>query len=257
MRWRWALPAALVVFVYAALMQAPAATLYAWLAPQPAPLQVQGIDGTVRHGQVASLGVGGHVLLKHLSWRLQPASLLLGRLALHIQGGDDSPLDAHLRLSPFGLAAGPLRFETGLKALLTTAGYPFLPVDGLAHLAVTQLGFASGGLRQLDGTLQVQGLRWDLGSQVLQLGDYRAIATTRDDGEIATRIASVSGPLDVSGTLDLKPDSSYALALQIKPQADAPAQLQQMLRALGRPDAAGAYHIRTQGRLAAVAPGLK
>lgn len=257
MRWRWALPAALMVFVYAAVMQAPAATLYAWLAPQPTPLQVQGVEGTLRHGQVAALGVGGHVLLRNLSWRLQPAALLLGRLALHIQGGDDSPLDTSLRLSPFGLVAAPLRFETGLKALLTTAGYAFLPVDGLAHLAVKRLDFASGRLRQLDGTLQLQSLRWDLGTQVLKLGDYRAVATTRDDGEIDTRIASVSGPLDVSGTLTLKPDSTYALALQIKPQADAPAQLQQMLRALGRPDAAGAYHIRNQGRLAAVAPGLK
>lgn len=257
MRWRWAIPLALAVFLYAAVMKAPAATLFAWFAPRNLPVQVSGIGGTLHHGTVSAVSFKDHVALSNLSWHLQPLWLLLGRAALHIQGGDESTtLNGDLQASPGALRAGPLKLGTDLKSVLTLAGFPFLQVDGIAQLDIVHLRTDGQHLRDLQGHLKLQGLRWSLGQKPLQLGDFVADSSTDAQGVINTSIHSVSGPLDVSGTVTLDADSHYQLDLKLKAKPDAPPELVQMLQSMGRPGSGGYYRIQNKGSLAAGLPGV-
>ncbi len=258
MRWRWALPLALLVFLYALLMQAPATNLYVWFAQPNSPIQVAGINGTLKHGSVTAVSFDGHPVLKNLQWHLHPLWLLLGRVALQLQGGDGSTtLNSAVQLSPGTLRAGPLKFGTDLKSTLTQAGFRFLPIDGLAQLDIQHLKLDDNHLRDLQGHLQLQALRWKLGQTLLQLGDFKADATTDAQGVVNAVISSVSGPLDLSGKASLSADSSYQLELRLKAKPGAPPQLVNMLRSLGRPGAEGYYEIHNKGRLNTVLPGVR
>lgn len=258
MRWRWALPLAVLVFLYALLMHAPAANLYAWFAPRNSPVQLSGIDGILKHGSVTAISFDGHPVVKNLQWHLHPLWLLLGRVALQLQGGDGSTtLDSSVQLSPGTLRAGPLKFSTDLKSVLIQAGFRFLPVDGLAQLDVQHLRLDGNQLRDLQAHLQLQGLRWDLGQTPLHLGDFSADATTDAQSTINAVIRSVSGPLDLSGKVSLSADSNYQIDLRLKAKPGAPPQLVDMLRSLGRPGAEGYYEIHNKGRLNSALPGLR
>jgi len=258
MRWRWALPLAVLVFLYALVMQAPAANLYAWFGPRNSPLQVAGIDGTLKHGSITAISLDGHSVLKNLQWHLHPLWLLLGRVALQLQGGDGpTTLNSNLQLSSGTLRAGPLKFGTELKQVLDDAGFRFLPVDGLAQLDLQSLRLDGNQLRDLHGHLLLKSLRWDLGQTTLQLGDFSADAATDPQGTVEAVIRSVSGPLDLSGKANLNATGDYQLNLRLKAKPSAQPQLVDMLRSLGRPGAEGYYEIHNKGRLGSVLPGVK
>lgn len=252
------MPLALLVFFYALLMHAPATNLYAWFAPRNNPVQLAGIGGTLKHGSVAAISFDGHPVLKNLQWHLHPLWLLLGRVAMQLQGGDGSTrLDGNLQLSSGTLRAGPLKLGTDLKSVLTQAGFRFLPVDALAQLDLQHLRLDRNRLRDLQGHLQLHNLRWDMGRTTLQLGDFSADATTDAQGVVNAVINSVSGPLDLSGKASLSADSNYRIDLRLKAKPGAPPQLVDMLRSLGRPGAEGYYEIHNKGRLSTVIPGMK
>ncbi len=252
------MPLAVLVFLYALLMQAPAANLYTWFGPRNSPLQIAGIDGTLKHGNIAALSLRGRPVLKNLQWHLHPLWLLLGRVALQLQGGDGSTtLNSNLQLSPGTLRAGPLKLDTDLKSVLADAGFRFLPVDGLAQLQVQSLRLDGNQLRDLHGHLQLKSLRWNLGQTTLQLGDFSADATTDPQDTVNAVIKSVSGPLDLSGKASLSTAGDYQLDLRLKAKPGAQPQLVDMLRSLGRPGAEGYYQIHNKGRLGSVLPDVK
>lgn len=258
MRWRWALPLAVLVFLYALLMQAPAATLYAWFAPRNGPVQLTGIDGALKHGHVTAISFNGHPIIKDLQWHLHPLWLLLGRVALHLQGGEDATtLDGSLQWSPGMLRASPLKLDTDLKSVLAQTGFRFVPVDGLAQLNLQHLQWDGTRLRKLQGHLQLLGLRWDLGQTPLQLGDFSADATTNAQRTINAVIKSVSGPLDLLGKASLSADNTYQIDLRLRAKPGAPPQLTDMLRSLGRPDPGGYHEIHDKGRLNPTLPNLQ
>lgn len=251
MRWRWALPLAVLVFLYALLMHAPAAYLYAWFAPPTGAVQVSGIDGTLGQGNIDAISYQNHPVFRHLQWRLQPLSLLLGRIAVQIHGNDGvTDLNGRVAASPGTLRAGPLHFKSDLKSILDKAGYRFLPLDGLIQLHVKRLRMDDQHLSLLEGKLQLQALRWKMGRTLLRLGNYQANVTTDQDGVIHAVIDDVSGALDVSGTAQLKNGDTYQLDLKIRAKPGAPTSLVNMLRSMGRPDAEGYYQIHNRGRLA-------
>ncbi len=57
------------------------------------------------------------------------------------------------------------------------------------------------------------------------------------------------GPLQVNGTIQLKPDRSYAVEAMIAARPDAPRNLVQALEFLGPPDAQGRRQFNTEGTM--------
>jgi general secretion pathway protein N len=66
---------------------------------------------------------------------------------------------------------------------------------------------------------------------------------------VTARFEDVSGVLDVSGTIELRPDRTYSLAGRISATPAAPQDLVQQLRFLGSADADGMRSFRFEGQL--------
>lgn len=86
----------------------------------------------------------------------------------------------------------------------------------------------------------------------MPLGDYELRLST-EDGEIVAAVTTLAGVLEASGGGRMKPDRSYELSLQLRPRADAPPLVANLLRQLGRPDAQGYYRLQRSGQAGAPA----
>lgn len=249
MKWRWLIPLAVVIFLCTLILRAPAAYVASWVMPANNTVKLYGIQGTLSQGQVAAVRYDKRPVLNHLHWTLQPWKLLLGRIALDLNGGTGDPrIHGTLQLSPSTLRASDLMIEAQLKTLLTIAGYSFLPFDGLLHLNIADLTASQTRVDALEATGTVRGLRWKLGTTPAKLGNFKIHAYHTDDGSIKATLASTSGPLQLSGQATLDATGHYALDLALKPRPDAPKNVVDLLRPLGRPDTTGTYHIHLHGQ---------
>lgn len=246
-----------LAFLAAALLiQAPAASVYTWLKPKDRPLPVElfGIEGRLVDGRVSGVVRNGNTLLSDLRWQLQPAQLLLGRLGLKLQSTRDPVLlDGSASFSPLGtVRLKDFQANGGLRPLAAAAGFPFIPMDGQLGLKLTGLKLSKGQVREAEGTVELMGLAWALG-QPTPLGDFRADVTT-EDGVIVAQLASVSGPLELSGDAKLTPDQNYELNLRARAKPGAPPMLANLLMQMGPPDAQGFHTLKRQGRMPGAPP---
>lgn len=253
MKTRWLVIAGVLVFLYTLVLHAPLALLHARFRPANAPVELVGVAGTLGQGSAAGLLLRGQTAVRDLQWRFRPGQLLLARAAFDVSAaGDGLLLDGRLALLPNGgVDLSDLRISGPLQPLLAATRL-FLPLDGALGLELDTLQLRDGFLRRAQGRLALSGLAWKLGQDPLALGDFEAQIAPRGES-LSAQIRSLSGPLEVSGEAELKPDRSYDLHLQLRAKADAPSPLVNMLRSLGQPDNQAFYHLRRRGQLTAPA----
>lgn len=244
----------LLSFVAGLIVHAPAATLYGWFAPADSPVVVAGLSGTPLQGEAASLRYQQRPALSSLRWRLQPASLLRGRLAYHLQSLDPRlSLDGYAATGFGGAHLNDFKLGSGLREVLAIAGQAFLPVDGQAMLDLSQLHLRDGWPQDAKGTLRLANLAWTLARDPVVLGDFEA-SFDREQDDLVALVRTVSGPLDVNGDARLRADRRYSMHLQVRPKPDAPPMVQNLVRSIGPVDAQGYFHIRYEGQVPAPAP---
>ncbi|MGQ0619406.1 MAG: type II secretion system protein N [Panacagrimonas sp.] len=239
------------VFFVTAILRAPVSTVYAWAAPRfgDAVLQLEGLSGSVSRGRAAQVVYGGQPALRELDWAFQPLGLLLGRASFRLSGGTDGMLlDGTAFVVPSGtLTLSDFRLASPLKAMFAAAGQAFVPVEGQIGGDITRLKLRDNWPVAADGTLTVRGLAWKLGRDPVPLGDYEARIENETAGIKAT-IRSLGGALEVNGEGRVANDRSYELQLRMKPRADAPPMVPNLVKNLGQPDNQGWYHLRRTGQ---------
>lgn len=248
-----------LVFVLTLVFNAPAPRLQAWVAASLAAqgIQLQGVEGTLSSGRASQIDLGGNPLIRDLGWTMRRWQLLMGRASFALSGGRDGQLiDGTASVVPSGtLTLRDFKLVTPLKDALAAAGYPFMPVEGQLGLDLQTLRLRQRWPEKAEGTLTLRGLGWKLGREPLLLGDFEA-KMEDDTGGSKAVIRSLSGALEVSGHARLGDDRSYDVDLQMRPKADAPPMVGNLVRNLGQPDTQGWYHLRRQGRLGAATPAL-
>ncbi|WP_028006702.1 type II secretion system protein N [Solimonas flava] len=238
-----------LTFLVSLVLLAPAATLYGWLKPGLGDkVALAGVDGTLRDGSAAVVLVSGRPLAEQLHWRLRLSDLLLGRLGAELDSRGGVLISGHISKGYNSVRAADLRIGAGLKPLLSAFGQPFAPIDGQASLDLPTLKLLDNWPVDANGTLRVQGLAWTLAKEPIVLGDYEA-TISRDGSDMVALVHTLAGSLEVAGDARAKADRSYELHLQLRPKADAPPLVQNLLRSLGNPDPQGYYHLRRQGKL--------
>ena len=247
MKLRWLIVLGLVAFLITLVGAAPAANLWQWFKPEGIAVELDGLDGTLSHGRVATVSAGGRPLAGPLEWRLQPLWLLLAKVSVSLRSEGDVNGQGHLRISPLGaLSVSDLELEAALPDVLRNSGYGYLPIDGRFSLDLRALDLAGRLPTAIDGQLDLRSLQWKFGRTPLALGSFRAILSTEGRTQHAA-ISTVDGTLDVSGEGTLDAEGAYDLHLQLKAKPGTEPQLQNLLRGLGRPDNQGYYHFRTRG----------
>lgn len=238
-----------LVFVFTLVSHIPAALLYGLVQPKASPLQLHGLQGPWTAGSLSGISLRGRTVVQDLRWQLKPLQLLLGRVALNLQGGGQiATLDGHVAASLGSSRVSDFRFAGGIKALAAAAGYAFVPVDGQAGGEIAKLVVKNGGLDFAEGRVELKGLAWTLARDPLLLGDFTAEITTSPEAVTAI-ISSPSGPLEAKGFAKLMPDKSYDVDILVKAKPGASEMLLNYLKTLGAPDPQGYYPLRKRGKL--------
>lgn len=242
-----------LVFLLALVSRIPAATALGWAYKlQPGiPVVLHTPTGTLWHGESPIVSVRNQPVLQDFSWKLHPLSALIGRLSLDLQSTSGPiRIDGSLSSSFSGasLHAENLHGEAPLGMIAAMTPYRAFKVDGSANLAINTLTIRDGVPIELDGRALVQGIAIQFGRSPIQLGDYNIVAA-QDGDDVVAKISSVRGPVSAQGEVRVKPDASWQLQLEIKPQADADPMIANLLRNTGKPNAQGAYVIHQSGTL--------
>jgi hypothetical protein len=83
----------------------------------------------------------------------------------------------------------------------------------------------------------------------IPLGNFVASLTSAD-GEISADLADADGPLELAGSLVLRPDRSYLLAARLRARPEATADLRQGIELMaGEPEADGMRELTLSGSL--------
>ncbi len=234
--------AALAVFALFLLLTWPAER---WLAALPGSLAVQAPRGTLWRGQAAAVAAGA-LRLEDLRWRLQPATLPLGRLTLRLATG--APVvQGWIAAGVTGrwwLHIPRARLPAGfLRPLLERWG---IEADG--RLQVRDLVASGRGdwPDRLEGELEWQSaaLKAPLS---LRLGDLRA-RLHLDGAALVADLGDRGGPLALAGSARLERDGGYGLDLRLQPRPGATPALREALGLLGAPDASGTRRLALTGR---------
>ena len=225
----------------------PARVALDWFAP--AQLQFSGVSGSVWRGSAATVVLPNEAIeVSPLQWRLRPTALFAGRVSAEV---DASSSNASFRgVTSVSLGGEVTVSESRIAAPLEelTTDLSIGQVFGQLEAHIDKLVFVAEWPERLIGTIDLKGLSYPaLGLPTL--GDFRLICSEMADVPVYCDIGDTGGPLEVTGSIALQPDSSYELKGIVKARPEAPQQLVDGLRFLGQPDAYGYYPIEQAGSL--------
>jgi general secretion pathway protein N len=232
------------VFLAGLVILFPARAAYHWFGPDT--VRLSGISGTVWRGSAAEASLGG-LYVGTLRWSFRPLALLTGKAgyAIVVEPLAGS-VAGDVAVSPGGsLHVSDLSGRLPISAASGIAGLD--GIDGIVELQVESLVARDGRPVRAVGTVDVANLV-AAGLSPSPLGDYRAEFATADE-VITGQVQDVSGVLDLTGTLEVRPDGSYSFAGRVAATGRAPSRLVQQLQELGSPDADGMRSFRVEGRL--------
>jgi general secretion pathway protein N len=233
----------LAIFLCGLIVLFPARVAYRALAPDG--VRLAGLSGTVWNGAAAESRLGG-LYLGDLSWRFRPLALVTGKAGFAVSGVSASgPLTGNFAVAPGGAVhVSDLRGSVPLSAVggLATLG----GVDGVLELDIGTLVLEGGLPVRGTGTLELTSL---FARQLASapLGNFRARLETVE-GVLTATFEDVSGMLDLSGTLEVRPDRSYSLTGSVAATESAPQSLVRQLSFLPA-DASGKRSFRMEGKL--------
>jgi general secretion pathway protein N len=240
---RTTLMLAAVVFLVTLLVRMPARALLPLL---PADVRCAAPAGTLWNGSCQQLRIGT-VGISSLSWALHPTALLRLRLAADLSSQDPQANGhAQVELAPNG-ALDVARLAAN-AALPGTFGLLPSGTSGMLQLAIDSARIEDGHLVALLGKIDLQSVHIenppaDLGSFELQF------ARSNQGAAMVGQLRDLSGPLAVSGLLQLSPSGVYDLEGSVAPRPSASADLTQTLQLLGAPDAQGRRPFSLTGSL--------
>lgn len=232
---RRAIILAVMAFALVVVVRLPARWVSALL---PHGMQCQQLDGSAWNGSCTGLTSGDNTL-GDVTWNLQLLQLLRARLDLRLDlRGAGSSARGDLALQ-FGGAVHC--HDVTVDVPLTSALVSSLPAGAHARLQgkLARLDWTGKYLSQVQGELLVQDL---VGPRGQAFGSYQVTFAPTDSGraELPTGLVrDAGGPLQLQATLQLTRDPGYVVDGRVAPRPSASADIVDMLKYLGSPDAAG------------------
>lgn len=235
-------------FVIFALVTLPAAVVLSWLTP--AGINTGGVSGTIWNGRAQVLQVqGAHI--GGVEWKLHVLPLFTAHLGADVKVTRiDGFATTQLSVSP----GGTVRLK-GLTGSLPLSALPPNAIPGgwtgTLNGKFTQLTLDDGWPTEVGGTLDVVDLHGPARNPS-KAGSYRIVFDpAASNAEVLKGAISDAGdgPLQVAGTVELRPDRSYKLDALIGTRPDAPRNLVQALEFLGPPDEQGRRQFSTEGTM--------
>jgi general secretion pathway protein N len=231
------------------LWHLPATTVIDLLASRIPGLSVGRIEGSAVAGQAGDVRLGERSL-RTLSWQLQPAALLRGKLEYRVTMSEpDVALEAVVSTGLDGqLHLYNVSGSLPLPKAISLAGRPPPPLNGELEVAIEELLLDRRGKpRAAWGTVQLRAAHTSFG-RTLELGDV-ALRLSTEDAVIRGDFKDAGGPLELIGFLTLDSNNTYYFDSQVGLRASGSQDLRQALNLLGRPDSDGRWRLQRSGKL--------
>ncbi|WP_113907198.1 type II secretion system protein N [Aliidiomarina celeris] len=238
---------AVVVFLCSLVVKFPARVALA-LAPMPATVKVQQVEGTIWRGTAETVQLNGQ-FFHGISWQISPLALFTGRLAVDVQlaNRNGNPLagNASLALSFGGMRVENGRFSGDLGRVGRWLEVPdLIPLRGDLVIGIDEYQWGQPVCETLQARAAAFEVSTRIGSQWHALGDYTLNLGCNEQGQ-----AQVSMPTD--NMLGLSVAGSFApgnvnLQVEMLPTRQAPSAIHDLLRLVGQPNSQGRYSFRFQ-----------
>ncbi|MBF0371171.1 MAG: type II secretion system protein N [Magnetococcales bacterium] len=228
---------ALFAYGYFLLSQWPARYAFELIETQVAPLELQGINGSIWSGEAASATWEGW-RIERLTWQFAPLGLLLGQAGFDFQFGIDGQ-------KPTGSGWVGFGGLDGLKLTGVTADLALdktirqlqldLPagISGEMSLTLEEVALAEAGIETLTGQALLHDV--SVGPPLnRKLGQYRMDALTRGEG-MDVVIRDLDSDILADLTLRLEWSGRYRLDGTLTPRDMSDRGLKNLLKVLGRP----------------------
>ena len=158
--------AGLVTFVVAFILFFPARVAYRWFAPEI--ISLAGISGTVWSGNAREAETNG-VYVRNLAWRMQPLTLLTGKLGFAIEASPTSGFfDARFGLGISGkVTLTDVKTSLELRSLQQVVGVPGL--GGKMNAQFDRLIIDAGSPVAADGVIEIADLVMPIAAPAMQI----------------------------------------------------------------------------------------
>ncbi|MFO7305032.1 MAG: type II secretion system protein N [Gammaproteobacteria bacterium] len=247
MKLRWLIGLAAVAYVLFAIVTFPASIVLAQFRDQG--VAAVGIEGTIWKGRVQLLQVHG-VNVGRAEWDLDAPALLTLKLRANVRvTRPDGFLQSQLTLTRGSVRFTDLTASLPLAALgaIAPAGW-----QGTTNLRFAELVLENGWPTVASGMVEILNLE-HVAQRSPLTGSYKLTfpETNVDSTHGALRgvLTELEGPLEIDGTLELRPDRSYLLSGLVAAKPDAPRNLAAQLQLLGPPDPNGKRQFSLEGTL--------
>jgi general secretion pathway protein N len=196
--------------------------------------------GTLWDGSCDGL-VAQNIQVGNVSWNLRASALLKRRVAgfIEITRGANFAR-GNIEATPSGSVITAREFQADMP--LDPQLIPQLPRDlsGVVRANLRFLHIEKGAITSVEGLVEAHELIQSSRGQRLALGDYAlTFPAAAPNAEPVGQLRSLSGPLNVTGTLKLTREPGFVLEGLVATTPETPPQLAKELGYLGTPDAQG------------------
>jgi general secretion pathway protein N len=247
-RWRPLLALGVGAFLLFAIFTLPAQIVLSRLDSYG--IHAAGVSGTVWKGRAQVLTITG-VHVGGVEWDLHVLPLFAARLNADVKV---KRIDGFLETEVSATPSGRLQFK-GLTGSLPLAALPPNVIrggwTGTLNLRLASLDIENNWPVSAEGTIEAIDVTGPSNKPV-NLGSYKATfpAGSTADGSLTGALADIGGPLQITGTLQLKAaDRSYHIEGLIAARPDAPGDVVNTLQFLGPPDEQGRRPFGTEGTI--------
>jgi general secretion pathway protein N len=226
----------IVVYLAFALVTLPANVLLSRLASSG--VRAAGVEGTVWRGSAQVLQINT-ANLGAVTWDLHALALFTARLKADVKV---TRSDGFAQ-SVVTVSTSNVSFEQ-LSAALPLGAVPAGAIPGgwtgNMNAKLDRLMLSNGWPVDAQGTLEIIDVTGPARRPV-NMGSYQVVfaAASPNPEALTGALTDAGGPLQITGTLQLKPDRSYLIEGLIATRPDAPPDVVNTLQYLGAPDAQG------------------
>ena len=202
-------------------------------------INAAGVEGTVWKGRAQVLRVA-NANLGSVTWNVHVLPLLAARLQADLELNRS---DGFARTVVTVLPSGRARFNN-LNASLPLSALPAGGIpggwNGVLTLKLAELVIEKGWPVTAEGTVEAVDLIGPA-RKPANIGSYRLVFTNaaKSQDALTGALTDTGGPLQIAGTLQLKPNRSYEIDGFVTARADTPSDVANALQMLGAPDAQG------------------
>lgn len=249
MKWLY-MGVGIAIFVVSAVLWAPADRLFALARDAGvSKLDATGLHGTLVAGGADAADIYG-VTLYHVRWRFQPSALLSGHLGLRISANtDNGHLATIAEVAPLGeTVLRDVRLSAPLGDIAPALGLNDLPAQGQISAKLRALRMTGKRLVSARGTVRVGDVKWTLAQPAVSLGAYQATVTPLPHGGVKATLKNLDAAMALAGQLTLD-GGTWTLRARLRPDANAPPHVTQLMTGLGPADSSGWHSIHQRGQL--------